>query len=217
MLSSTRARLCLASARLVRPRTAAATYTTTSPLRSEVTPSAIPTNDPNPPKPVSPISATNAVPTDAMGSSNAPLQESVEKAQRELAQQAPNRQHTWAVSQQTREKAMTGPRFEQTIMEYQPRPYAAIELIHKQPVRWTKTRIVSCDGGGGPLGHPKVFINTDKPEITPCGYCGLPFAHESNRAKLEALPSTSYPLDPTGDAAEIGESQRITPEGFEQR
>ena len=57
----------------------------------------------------------------------------------------------------------------------QPRPMAAIELIHKQPVRWTKSRVVSCDGGGGPLGHPKVFINTDKPEIATCGYCGLPF------------------------------------------
>lgn len=52
---------------------------------------------------------------------------------------------------------------------------AAIELIHKQPVRWTKERVVSCDGGGGPLGHPKIFINTDKPEIATCGYCGVPF------------------------------------------
>lgn len=52
---------------------------------------------------------------------------------------------------------------------------AAIELIHKQPVRWSKERVASCDGGGGPLGHPKIFINVDKPEITPCGYCGLPF------------------------------------------
>lgn len=29
--------------------------------------------------------------------------------------------------------------------------------------------------GGGPLGHPKVYINVDKPEIIPCEYCGLPF------------------------------------------
>lgn len=57
----------------------------------------------------------------------------------------------------------------------QPQPMAAIELIHKQPVRWTKSKVVSCDGGGGPLGHPKIFINTDKPEIATCGYCGLPF------------------------------------------
>lgn len=57
----------------------------------------------------------------------------------------------------------------------QPRPYAAIELIHQQPVKWTHDRIVSCDGGGGPLGHPRVFINTDKPQICWCEYCGNPF------------------------------------------
>lgn len=50
-----------------------------------------------------------------------------------------------------------------------------MELIHKQPVRWTHDRIVSCDGGGGPHGHPRIFINTDKPEIAVCNYCGLPF------------------------------------------
>ncbi|KAL9018911.1 MAG: hypothetical protein Q9185_003823 [Variospora sp. 1 TL-2023] len=47
----------------------------------------------------------------------------------------------------------------------QPQPQAAIELIHKQPVRWTKQRVVSCDGGGGVLGHPRIFINVDKPQI----------------------------------------------------
>ena len=57
----------------------------------------------------------------------------------------------------------------------QPRPYAAIDLIHKQPVRWTHTSMVSCDGGGGPLGHPRIFINVDKPQICWCTYCGLPF------------------------------------------
>ena len=29
---------------------------------------------------------------------------------------------------------------------------AAIELIHKQPVRWTHDQVVACDGGGGPAG-----------------------------------------------------------------
>lgn len=57
----------------------------------------------------------------------------------------------------------------------QPAPEAAIELIHKQPVRWIHDRYVECDGGGGPLGHPKIFINLDKPQICTCGYCGLPF------------------------------------------
>lgn len=57
----------------------------------------------------------------------------------------------------------------------QPAPAAAIELIHQQPVRWIHERTVECDGGGGPLGHPRVFINLDKPEICTCTYCGLPF------------------------------------------
>lgn len=52
---------------------------------------------------------------------------------------------------------------------------AAIELIHKQPVRWVKERTVKCDGGGGPLGHPRIFINVDRPQICWCTYCGLPY------------------------------------------
>ena len=89
-----------------------------------------------------------------------------------------------------------------------------MELVHKQPVRWTHDRIVACDGGGGPTGHPKIYINTDKPEIAVCGYCGAPFvcpslplirvedeanscqAHEHSRKHLESLPATSYPLSP---------------------
>ncbi|KAI4844825.1 lactobacillus shifted protein [Aureobasidium sp. EXF-8846] len=117
--------------------------------------------------------------------------------------QAPNREGVWSRSQQAREKAMVGPRFEQMIMYDQPRPLAAIELIHKQPVRWVKEKSVKCDGGGGPLGHPRIFINVDKPQICGCTYCGLPYAKESNRKYLESLPSTPYPLKPTGDEAEV--------------
>ncbi|KAK2735029.1 hypothetical protein FQN57_001371 [Myotisia sp. PD_48] len=216
MLSSTRSRLCLLTARSSRfvPR---ATYTSTIPRQRAQPENTIPTNDPNPPKPVSSISKTNATPTDPMGAQEAPLQETVAAAERNLAKQAPNRELTWAKSQKPRAEAMVGPRFEQTIMEAQPRPHAAINLIHKQPVRWTKERVVSCDGGGGPLGHPRVFINTDKPQICPCEYCGLPFANEHHRSALEALPRTSYPLAPSGDPAEVPESQRITDSGFEQR
>ncbi|KAL1844374.1 hypothetical protein VTJ49DRAFT_53 [Mycothermus thermophilus] len=111
-----------------------------------------------------------------------------------VVNQAPNRVGIWSRSQRPRAEAMTGPRFEQTDFELQPRPYAAIELIHKQPVRWTHDRVVACDGGGGPTGHPKIYINTDKPEIATCGYCGLPFANEHHREHLESLPETSYPL-----------------------
>ena len=101
--------------------------------------------------------------------------------------------------------------------------------------------MVSCDGGGGPLGHPRIFINVDKPQISPCNYCGLPFVSEHHRkdsmerfllaladliiiqAKnqhrkfLESLPSTPYPLKPLGDPAEVPESQRVSDEPLGQR
>ncbi|KAK1827250.1 hypothetical protein QBC39DRAFT_267338 [Podospora conica] len=120
----------------------------------------------------------------------------VAPATAEPTAQAPNRSEIWSRSQKPRAEAMVGPRFEQTDFEAQPRPYAAIELIHKEPVRWTHERIVACDGGGdvGAAGHPRVYINTDKPEIAVCGYCGVPFAHEHHRKHLESLPATSYPL-----------------------
>ncbi|KAM4687270.1 NADH dehydrogenase [ubiquinone] iron-sulfur protein 6, mitochondrial [Discoglossus pictus] len=52
----------------------------------------------------------------------------------------------------------------------------AIKLISEQPVTQAEDRIVSCDGGGGALGHPKVYINLDKETKTgTCGYCGLQF------------------------------------------
>ncbi|XP_025159440.1 NADH dehydrogenase [ubiquinone] iron-sulfur protein 6, mitochondrial isoform X2 [Harpegnathos saltator] len=35
----------------------------------------------------------------------------------------------------------------------------AIKLIDEVPPALAKDRIVACDGGGGPLGHPKVYIN----------------------------------------------------------
>jgi uncharacterized Zn-finger protein len=84
----------------------------------------------------------------------------------------------------------SGETTEQLLISYvQPRPYAAIDLIHQQPVRWTNERIVSCDGGGGPLGHPRIFINTDKPQICWCTYCGLPFVRQFQVNRLELLDS----------------------------
>jgi NADH dehydrogenase (ubiquinone) Fe-S protein 6 len=76
--------------------------------------------------------------------------------------------------------------------EIQPQPYAAIELIHKQPVKWTHDRIVTCDGGGGPTGHPKIFINTDKPEIAACSYCGLPYVSIERERERESTLAFSW-------------------------
>ncbi|KAI2652709.1 NADH dehydrogenase [ubiquinone] iron-sulfur protein 6, mitochondrial [Labeo rohita] len=52
----------------------------------------------------------------------------------------------------------------------------AINLVAEEPVTHVESRVVSCDGGGGALGHPKVYINLDKDtKVGTCGYCGLQF------------------------------------------
>ncbi|KAG9121197.1 hypothetical protein FRC07_002958 [Ceratobasidium sp. 392] len=66
-------------------------------------------------------------------------------------------------------------RFEQTDMSLQPAPLSAQALLEQEPIRLVHGRKAVCDGGGGPLGHPKIFINLDKPGPRPCGYCGILF------------------------------------------
>lgn len=79
------------------------------------------TNDPNPPEAVQNVSDSNAVPISPQGlrDEERPLQEMPEDSERQRVMQAPNRKDPWSRSQQPRERAMSGPRFEQTIMEYQ--------------------------------------------------------------------------------------------------
>ncbi|XP_065065357.1 NADH dehydrogenase [ubiquinone] iron-sulfur protein 6, mitochondrial-like [Rhopilema esculentum] len=48
-------------------------------------------------------------------------------------------------------------------------------LINEVPPIEVNQRVVSCDGGGGALGHPKVYINLDQDGPHACGYCGLRF------------------------------------------
>ncbi|KAF8223850.1 ubiquinone oxidoreductase 20 kd subunit [Tricholoma matsutake] len=85
------------------------------------------------------------------------------------APQAPNYASAWSTNQQPRSKASYGPRFEQTAMELQPNPLSAMELVANEPIRLVHGRKAVCDGGGGPLGHPKIFINLDQPGPRPCG------------------------------------------------
>ena len=88
---------------------------------SDKTSDRVPTNDPSTPKPVQNVSDSNAVPISPQGlrDSDRPLQEIPEDSERQRVMQAPTRKEVWSRSQQPRERAMSGPRFEQTIMEYQ--------------------------------------------------------------------------------------------------
>jgi len=82
----------------------------------------IPANDPSGGKPsISPVSSTNETPLSSEGNMDKALQESVEKGEERRVMQAPNRREVWSKSQNPREKAMAGPRFEQTIMQDQVR------------------------------------------------------------------------------------------------
>ncbi|KAI0031163.1 hypothetical protein K488DRAFT_79241 [Vararia minispora EC-137] len=90
--------------------------------------------------------------------------------------QAPNFPTTWSTSQRPRPTPAESPRFEQTIMELQPAPLSAMQMIAEEPVRIVAGRKAVCDGGNGPLGHPKIFINLDKPGPKACG--GLRYEQE---------------------------------------
>ncbi|EPT04351.1 NADH ubiquinone oxidoreductase [Fomitopsis schrenkii] len=92
-----------------------------------------------------------------------------------VVQQAPNYPTTWTTSQRPRPQGRSGPRFEQTNMDLQPNPLSAMQMIAEEPIRIVHGRKAVCDGGGGPLGHPKIFINLDKPGPKPCGYSGIRF------------------------------------------
>ncbi|CAE7231684.1 unnamed protein product [Rhizoctonia solani] len=106
--------------------------------------------------------------------------------------QAPNRDKPWSTSQRPRPGPDFDARFEQTDMSLQPAPLSAQALVDQEPIRVVHGRKAVCDGGGGPLGHPKIFINLvsafklrfeygphrslqDKPGPRPCGYCGIRF------------------------------------------
>lgn len=65
------------------------------------------------------MSATNEVGVTAAGSKDGWLQESQESGEQQREMQAPNRALPWSRNQQAREVAMSGPRFEQTIMDVQ--------------------------------------------------------------------------------------------------
>lgn len=68
--------------------------------------------------------------------------------------QSPNRVATWSTNQSARISAQSGARFEQTVMDLQPNPLSAMELIANEPIRLVHGRKAVCDGGKS-VGSPK--------------------------------------------------------------
>jgi len=121
-------------------------------------------------------SASSATPAAAIRANDAAI--TTKKDEPVTLRQAPNYPGTWSTNQAPRPGPGSGPRFEQTDMDLQPAPLSAMELIAEEPIRVAHGRIASCDGGGGPLGHPKVYINLDQPGPRACGYCGIRFEQD---------------------------------------
>jgi uncharacterized Zn-finger protein len=52
---------------------------------------------------------------------------------------------------------------------------------------YVDTLIVACNGGGGPLGHPRVYLNLSAGGQIECPYCSRLYVHESKRAGHAAV------------------------------
>ncbi|CAF0867257.1 unnamed protein product [Adineta steineri] len=70
-------------------------------------------------------------------------------------------------------------------------PRFAIDYIRNDPVVVCRTRGVWSDSGG-PLGHPKVYINLDKPIVHSCGYSGRKFIQKKYYDESKHGPSITY-------------------------
>ena len=44
----------------------------------------------------------------------------------------------------------------------------------------TEDHRIACDGGGGALGHPKVYLEMGEDDFVECGYCDRRFVREGS-------------------------------------
>jgi len=51
---------------------------------------------------------------------------------------------------------------------------------------YSDTEVVSCDGGDGPLGHPRVYLNMEGKGQTDCPYCGRRYILKEDAAAAAA-------------------------------
>jgi uncharacterized Zn-finger protein len=59
------------------------------------------------------------------------------------------------------------------------------------------TNVAACDGGGGALGHPKVYLNLEPSGKAECPYCSRLFVNPAMSAAPEGRASSDRPTDRT--------------------
>lgn len=58
---------------------------------------------------------------------------------------------------------------------------------------YVDTEVVACNGSGGALGHPKVYLNLSAEGKIECPYCSRLFIHETKRAQPTAGSPAAAP------------------------
>jgi uncharacterized Zn-finger protein len=61
---------------------------------------------------------------------------------------------------------------------------------------WVNTHSVACDGGGGALGHPLVYLAIDKTGRVECPYCSRLFVYRPDDVMQPA--GTADVAEPSG-------------------
>ena len=69
---------------------------------------------------------------------------------------------------------------------------------------YTDEMVAACNGGGGPLGHPRVYLNLAPTGRVECPYCSRLYVNRAMagpgvKAGIEAGPTVSTAMDPPHD------------------
>jgi len=56
--------------------------------------------------------------------------------------------------------------------------------------------VAACNGGSGPLGHPRVYLNLAPAGRIECPYCSRLFVRRGTAAEAKSLPRTPGAPEP---------------------
>jgi uncharacterized Zn-finger protein len=66
-------------------------------------------------------------------------------------------------------------------MENDAKPDLTTTVAEAPEIIYVKDRRIACDGGGGALGHPRVWYSLEDGEAA-CGYCDRQYIYDPSKA-----------------------------------